>query len=379
MNILCIASAGTGHLDFGGMGFVKLAKKLMARGHEVTWISSQQQVERLHSFGFSAEYQPVIDALNLNYFIPANAFDSSRQNYLWLMQQIRLFHALIASRKPALILFDRLLTYAAMAAEELGIPYASVGTPGGHWRKDQNGTHPSDAPVEEYRQWGEKIKNDLGWSKVRLDSFWVNSPLLNISFIGKDFYTSPPGTPSAQVYHFTDRPRSGGSRFGVSFGNEGIETILKLFMECLFRHNWVHDPLDIFLGNKEHLLHELQPKYSSECVQFHEWVDFSEHFPELKCLTFFGGIGTLWHCIDNYLPMLIVPGLIGDQLYNARTVSRLGLGECFQVNENKCESLRPVLDRLDDTSGYREKIAALRSMDNYSDTMETICERLETL
>lgn len=361
------------------MGFIKLAKQLMARGHEVTWISSQQQVERLRSFGFSAEHQPVIGALNLNYFIPANTIDSSRQNYLWLIQQIRLFHALMASRKPALILFDRLLTYAAMAAEELGIPYVGVGTPGGYWGKDQNGTYPGDAPVEEYRQWGETIKNDLGWNKARLDSFWVNSPLFNISFIGRDFYKVPAGIPSAQVHHFADLPvPSDGTRFGVSFGNEGVEAILKLFLECLFRHDWVRDPLDIFLGNKKHLLQELQPKYPSEHIQFHEWVDFSEHFPELKSLTFFGGIGTIWHCIDNGLPMLIVPGLIGDQLYNARTVSRLGLGECFQMKDNKCESLRPVLDRLDDTSGYREKIAALRSINNYSDTMETVCEKLES-
>jgi UDP-N-acetylglucosamine:LPS N-acetylglucosamine transferase len=378
LNILCIASAGTGHLDFGGMGFVKLAKKLMARGHEVTWISSQQQVERLRSFGFSAEHQPVIDALNLNYFIPANAIESNRQNYLWLVQQIRLFQALIASRKPDLILFDRLLTYAAMAAEELGMPYVSVGTPGGYWRKDQSGTHPGDAPIQEYRQWGETIKSDLGWKKARLDSFWINSPLLNICFIGRDFYAPPSGTPSAQVHHFTDKPsRSDGARFGISFGNEGIEAILKSFMECLFRHDWVKEPLDIFLGNKKYLLQEMQPKYPSERVQFHEWVDFSEHFPKLKCLAFFGGIGTIWHCIDNYLPMLVVPGMIGDQLYNGRIVSERGLGECFTMSESNCQGLRPILTRLYGVGGYQEKIAALRSMANYSDTMETVCEKLE--
>ena len=154
---------------------------------------------------------------------------------------------------------------------------------------------------------------------------------------------------------------------------------MKLFIECLLKHDWVRDPIDIFLGHKAHLMHELRPKYPSERVRLHGWVDFSERFPSLKCMTFFGGIGTLWHCLDNYLPMLVVPGLIGDQLYNGRLVSERGLGECFVLNENTCDALSPTLDRLSDVSAYQEKIAALRSMDNYSDTMETVCERLEAL
>ena len=77
------------------------------------------------------------------------------------------------------------------------------------------------------------------------------------------------------------------------------------------------------------------------------------------------------------MPMLIVPGLIGDQLYNGRLISERGLGECFLVSENTCENLRPVLARFDTASAYQEKIAGLRSRDNYSDTLETVCERLE--
>jgi UDP:flavonoid glycosyltransferase YjiC (YdhE family) len=74
-----------------------------------------------------------------------------------------------------------------------------------------------------------------------------------------------------------------------------------------------------------------------------------------------------------------VPGMIGDQLYNGRIVSERGLGERFLASENTCESLRPVLARLDNAGDYREKIAALRSMANYSDTMDTVCERLNAL
>lgn len=380
MKILCVVSAGTGHLDFGGLGFVGLVRKLIAHGHEVVWVSSRDQVDRLRAYGFNAEHQPVINALSLNYFIPVDAIDQHRNNYLWLLQQIRHFYALIASRKPDLILCDRLLTYAAMAIEELEIPYAAVGTPGGYWRKDERGTHPCDMPVMEYRRLGGAIKNDLGWKRALLDSFWVNSPLLNISFIGRDFYKATQGIPSAQVHHFADRNiLSSGDRIGISFGNEGTESILQSFMDCMLRHGWLREPLDVFLGGKRHLLREMQQKYPSDHIQFHGWVNFSEHFPKLRYLVFFGGIGTIWHCIDNYLPMLIVPGLIGDQLYNGRIVSERGLGECLLMSGTSCESLPPVLAGFTDTNAYQEKIAALRSMDNYSDTMETVCERLDAL
>ncbi len=380
MKVLCVVSSGTGHLDFGGMGFVGLAKKLVARGHDVTWISCQQQVNRLRAFDFNVEQQPVIDALNLNYFIPVNAIAQHGDKYQWLLQQIQYFHTLIASRKPNLILFDRLLTYAALAADELCVPYASVGTPGGHWFRHETGTLPSESPVLDYSHLGDAIKNDLGWKRGALNSFWINSPLLNICFLGRDFYSVQPGTPSAQVYHFADKSiRTSGTRFGISFGNEGTEAILKLFMECMLQHDEVQDPLDIFLGNKDHLMREMVPRYQSERVKFHGWVDFSEHFPKLKCLAFFGGIGTIWHCIDNFLPMLVVPGLIGDQIYNGRLVVECGLGECFDVSRNTCESLRPILARISDANNYQKKIAALRSIDNYSDTMDTICEKLELL
>jgi hypothetical protein len=381
LKILCIACGGTGHLDFGGLGFVRLARKLVALGHEVIWISSQKQVERLRAFGFAAEQQPVVDALSLNHFIPANAISVQAGNYLQLLQRLHYFRALIRSRKPGLILFDRLLAYAAMAADDAGIPYVSVGTPGGYWRLSKSGTLPSTVPVQEYRDLGSAIKSDLRWEKGSLDSFWINSPLLNICFVGKDFYATPPEVPSATVHHFAERPiQVAGTRFGVSFGNSGHEPILKSFTKCLIRHKGVREPIDIFLGNKEQLLRELQAKYQSEQIRLHGWVDFSRHFPELKCLAFFGGIGTVWHCLDNFLPMLVVPGMVGDQRYNGHIISQLRLGECFLVNENVCESLRPVLARFTGAQElYKEKIAALRSRDRYSDTLETIGDRLMRL
>jgi UDP:flavonoid glycosyltransferase YjiC (YdhE family) len=380
VKILCIASAGTGHLDFGGMGFVKLARSLMARGHEVAWISSQHQAERLRSMGFSAESQPVIDTLSLNFFVPVRSVEHNRQRYSWLLLQMKSFHSLITSRGPDLILFDRLLAYAAMVAEELTIPYVSIGTPGGHWCLDESGTHPSDAPVQKYFQLGAAISTDLGWRTNSLGSFWVNSPQLNICFVGKDFYGPRPGIPSATVHHFSQRQSgASGTRFGISFGNQGNESILKMFMECLIPNKLVREPLDIFVGNNAQLINEFQARFQDNRIQFHGWVDFSRHFPELKCLAFFGGIGTIWHCIDNFLPMLVVPGMVGDQLYNGRIVSDRGWGQCFPMRENSCESLRPIVVGLTAGGAYQEGIAALRSIDNYSDTMETVCERLERL
>lgn len=352
---------------------------LLARGHKVNWISTLNQVERLHTFKIPAREDSIVNVMGLS-DLSLHIIKNNQPRYSQWRQQIDYLQKLILAEQPDLILFDRLLACGAMAAEGLGIPYVGVGTPGGHWCLKENGIHPSHGPVENYCQLGEVISRDMGWSDVSLNSFWVNSPLMNISFVGKDFYQNPPEISCVSVRQFEDRPTCrSGSRFGISFGNQGNEAVLKSFVENLLGHNWVHEPLDIFVGNNMQLLHELQLKHQSERIQFHTWVDFSKHFRELKCLAFFGGIGTIWHCIDNCLPMLVLPGMVGDQLYNGRIVSERALGECYIDDLTRSPTPPAILAEFNDLTHYQENISAFRSMDNYSDTMESLCDKLENV
>ena len=77
--------------------------------------------------------------------------------------------------------------------------------------------------------------------------------------------------------------------------------------------------------------------------------------------------------------MLIVSGGVGDQRLNGKSVARLGIGEYLEVSRLDCDSIDAAAGRLVNDRSYLDNIRKFRSMENYTDTMETAVERLERL
>ena len=85
-------------------------------------------------------------------------------------------------------------------------------------------------------------------------------------------------------------------------------------------------PVDIFTGDRKEILQTLAGLVGTNITK-HGWVDFTKEFTRLRGLAFLGGVGTLWECINQNIPMLIGPSITGDQLFNGNVVSKLGMGE----------------------------------------------------
>src|SRR5262245_557413 len=130
MKALCLVSSLPGHMDFGGMGYLKLAKTLRDRGHEIVWVTTGEQVDRIRANGFQCVNCETLEKLHFRRIL-----DCLRDGTILetIVEGIADLQALLIANSPSVVLSDRVLACVALPLEELKVPYVSVGTPGGSW------------------------------------------------------------------------------------------------------------------------------------------------------------------------------------------------------------------------------------------------------
>jgi len=379
MKIICITSNMIGHLDFGGMGFLKLSKALAAKGDDVTWLSGRLQCQRVEEYGLKAT-ESVVSNLALKVPYITAAFNNSDSEYRLLLSQMKSIAAEIAALKPDVVLVDRILSLAGFILDEMKIPTIAVGTPGGIWKDKANCIYPAEDCVGPLLEFGESLKKDLGWRTASLTSDWVDSSILNICFLGRSFYAihqkSLPKAAFVNNFECHDVVRTDGVP-GIAYGNNGDTKKISLFLEAAIEKDWLLNGAHIFMGNRGEQLSDLRQKYSSNQLSFHEWVDYTKYFQRLSYLVSFGGIGTVWHCINNNVPMLLYP-CVGDQMLNAKSISALGLGATVDAGKDDHMDLADVSGDFDDSESYLESFNKFKSKDNFTDTINSVCSKIES-
>lgn len=380
-------SSQPGHMDFGGKGFTQLAKQLESRGHHIEWLSFGEQPERLSQLGFTAKTFPAVRSLSLLPLLDVTEVDLQQETHQFRLDSFKTLYDFFHQEQPDLFIIDRLLTYAPLIVEQLKIPYVVIGTPGGYWDFErvaqQIHVFSVDYPINRYKAYGECLKNTLDWDKGEINSFWASSSYLNICFINRDFYPLNKESkkfPVANVYYHKKNcvEVKKKQQLGISFGNQGDQQLL---FKCLKKAVDLPEtllPIHVFVGHHEQTYTELESSYTPEQITLYRWVDFNEHFSKLSCLIFLGGVGTIWQCIEHSLPMLIIPGNIGDQYFNAEQILRLGLG--LHLKESDLDkNLTSIILQCLENQQYQDGISTFRSEDNYTDTLVSICEKIEEI
>jgi len=380
LRIVCVASSAIGHIDFGGGGFLRLANALREVGCDVRWLSYGEQVERLKTKAGNGQAAPEIAHLALRPFFRADEiarFETAHRRRVEAMQR---FRRRLREVKPDLILFDRLLAYGGLVAEQDSTPYAAIGTPGGAWGFEEAGAavnvHPAPGPVDAYLAYGDALKDDLGWRNGAAGSAWLRSPYFNICFMPRTFYAGVEETAAAHVHHHGIAPAPRGQRrMAVSFGNQGAHDRLWAFLRRAVDERLAPFPIDAYAGADDQLKDQLQAAFSADDVNIHGWVDFAHHLNNVGCMAFLGGVGTIWRCLNNRIPMIIIPGLIGDQLENARRVAELGIGYRLGADDDP----RQAVEACFNGPALTARIDGLRSIDAYSETLESMSHRIRAL
>jgi hypothetical protein len=382
MNVLCVLSSFPGHIDFGGMGFLRLAETLKRGGHTVHWVAPPSQGGLLKGGGFHVIDMPYTDALRLDPFISMIHIRRHPNDFEKCLSVLQSFRREVESIGPDLVLIDRLLPLGHLAIEQLQIPCVSVGSPGGYWVRGSSGVYSTDNPIQEYIEVGDAIKRRLNWAYGSVTSLWAFSQYLNVCFLGRTFYDLNYSHVQETVFvnHFNaSSPSVPRESFGVSFGNSGDPTLLITVIEVLTGANSHKSKVDVFVGMRGDVQSVLEMRFGTS-IRLHRWVNFSDYFPALKGLAFLGGVGTLWECVNQNLPMLVAASCTGDQMRNGVAVERLGMGELIT---SEGASSRAVIQEkihhlLSTDTSYR-KIMEFKKANNYTATMELLSERLGNL
>lgn len=375
MKCLCLVSSSAGHIDFGGGGYVKLARQLARKGCVVEWLAgSGAQAARLRSLDFTVRICPALNHLNVNRLrrdrlgadAPTDVIESTAFD-LGLVRRILEF------AKPDLLLVDRCLAWGEVLAESLSLPYVAIGTPGGYWKMGAPGKRPGKNESEQFEPMATGLFRKLKWLNRLPLSSWVNSPHCNLCFLGMSFYPDrdEPLGETFYIRDFKNLPERGERNgLGVSFGNtresRPLESILKRMAESGHR---TYAPGHVFVGNDGARAKRLSYLEGNPDFQLYRWVDFGSKFSGLKQLIFFGGVGTIWQCIQSALPMSICP-VGADQIYNATQVERLGMGRVFAWKDESID-LPPG-----EATACQKQMELFRRNENYTDTLETAAQKL---
>jgi UDP:flavonoid glycosyltransferase YjiC (YdhE family) len=89
-------------------------------------------------------------------------------------------------------------------------------------------------------------------------------------------------------------------------------------------------------------------------------------------------VGTIWQCIEHSVSMLIIPGNIGDQYFNAERIQMLGLG--VHLKESDLENdLLPIIHQCIESTQYQTYSNKSKANNNYTDTLVSACEKIENI
>ena len=332
MKVLCLISRGPGHIDFGGMGFLRVIKGLKERGHDVIAFTSKKLGALLEQHQISAKEIKNIDWLWLN--ADAGIYDDHEDSFF---VGLKLIELQIKKEKPQLVLVDSLLGLAANMLRSLDVPFVSFGSPGANWKKVDKVILPGIS-LHNSNGFKEKLLSATKWHNSDLSAF-CNSPFLNVVFLGKEFYGET-GENTAYVNLFTETEVIKQKRIGVSLGN-GTVDFQKMKLAVLQLLTEVEDDVDIEVYGEDRDVNSLISLLSEDQlkkIKIKYFVDFNKVLPGLTHLIYAGGVGTTWCCAEYNIFPIVVSGNIHDQDFNASRIQNLNWGILWGEGEKMLRS-----------------------------------------
>ena len=375
MKFLCIVSQNEGHLDFGGGGFLVLAKELQKKGHEVIWMARGATTEILADKGWVLSSASSISSVTN----PQNMLNDNTHLKI-LCNEIKCFYSELQNIQYDFCLVDRSLGVTTMVLKSLNILYACIGTPGGNWGRDENGVVPLNFPCKDYQNLGQWLCNEFDWMSAPLDSWWQPSPHLNIVFVGRSFYPALADSKTSAFVNLhkalTSNTKLNRDRLGITFGHTGNIAPLLHILDLLKNDEDIEiSKTDIFAGGRPGLLDKLRLENEKLCL--HERVPYEHVFSELYGVICFGGIGTLWHVLQNRIPSLVIQGGAGDQYFNAKQMENLGIAKLWSGKNEEITSAKYTFDRLMQIN-YSAAFNDYHLPQNFNNDLQTLVIKLES-
>jgi hypothetical protein len=330
-----------GHIDFGGRSFLRTARMLVDRGHDVTWVLpiGPDVVVQATRFGVpQLQIRRIVVGIDVQAAIKAAGIAVERIDACFdlmdasqgrdrAIASARTFAAFLTEHRIDACLVDRLAVVAGLGCEAARVPWCVVGGDGARWTTSSElgsipGTHDAFPFDEVCDALG---ANDLPEACRR--SFWAMSPYLNLTFLFRGFSATVPAVPT----HFVGgRVRSDEARetvlvtLGTTFGREALDAFLRGVVEL---SSLAPDRAVEILTSTPAITRQLvEDVASAPRVVVRDWAPYDEAFGRASVAIGHGGNGFVWHAVAAAVPMIAVPTRAGDQRYGADRIVELGLG-----------------------------------------------------
>jgi hypothetical protein len=331
MSSFCFVSfAQSGHCDFGGMSYLRIALALKERGHEVWWVVSKNIVRDQHDRVLSLLRAKGLVALDQEWLLtPAGTVSEIRRS-------IAAFTEHLVDTRCHVAVIDRYCTAAQIAAQRRGIPWAAVGTDG--VPRTLVRLPGSDMPCVTHGAWNDPPARQR-WAAVGGDeagiecSYWCASPFLNISFMPRGFNLVPsaPIHAHAHAVGAGTYPSLTGERryvlvtFGNTFHQSYLDGLLSVLPQLIARFQ--KTPFLVLTGD-DALSGRCRDRLGAYAnVRVETWLDYAAAFASARVAIGHGGSAFAWHALVTGTPVLAIPTGIGDQSFNCERIRSLALGQ----------------------------------------------------
>lgn len=365
-----------GHMDFGGLSFLRLAQHLAKQGHQVRWVFSFSELQ---------DYSNLVHDLLKKYQID---FDHTRKFYLTfdhhqkdIRQSTENLEQYILAKKYDCLVVDRLCVGGAFAASAAGIPWATIGTDGREWSRRRSHVTGGFTVIPEPYTYNKfplppKRHYKVAAPEPSRKSYWATSPFLNLSFFPRRYYERKFGNEVPPHSHFLGcgpipAVQNKGTSLLITFGNSFYPILRKKIVKILKSDIRRRGVQTLFLTGSESLTRAVANEFSNiPRVTIKNWMPYDQAFQQASLVIGHGGTAHIWYGLREGVPLLVIP-FVGDQCFGGLQVERLNVGRT--VSPRKMPWLLPgpfkvITDRL--PPGFRIRISRRECIDKLNELFE---------
>ncbi len=371
---LFVSAPLPGHMDWGGMH--RTAARLLARGHEVVWVTEPYGFPHLQRWGI-----PTLAVEQTGWLWPPppmpkglSPAEQARERErravaVWLhpdrvLPATEALRARVREWQPDVLVTEPFMAAAGFVAELERVPLVVAGWPA---TRMPDKVPPQQAEAARLaRDWFERMKGTLGvrgeyWAPGPLP--WLRAPLAHIVYFVPEWYSSWRVLTPPTYYVGGVRPDSREELTGMEDVPEERPWVLVTLGSAFTQDEaFFHVAVDAVLHaggyplvatGDEALAARLRRAFPSQAT-IRPWFSFDALFPYLSLIVHHGGMGTTHAALVHGIPQLVVPHA-ADQYYQAARVQRLGLGVALRTSQVTSAVMRAYVKTLVWESRWREQ------------------------
>ena len=411
-SIWCISAPLFSHTDWGG--YLKTARELADRGHDVTWVSENgiEQAVRSAGIEFAAIHEsgwlyPPPPAPDLSTLTPQEAVMLRYRRALdtWLTVDLvaeatsALIELAQTRGKPDLIITDPFLTAAALAAEALDVPLVVCG-----WAALDDLDEDFLFPVQKALGADSRARMNALFERFSLQGVNISkgatpsilSPHLHISYFSPSWYQADVGNLLDQTFFvggLRETPSDAPPAWLQAIPQDapiGVVTLGTTFAGDLGFFSWAAQAMAragliplVSIGwspysadDKAKLKAALPPS-----TRLLNWIDFAHVLPRATLMAHHGGMGTTHWAVRYGVPQIIVPHA-ADQRGQARRAAQAKVGLNLTAHDVKNGALftgvRALVNDANVAKNARDLADEFHALGGASAAADAIIEVLET-